>query len=135
MYEEKRENMNKVILIGRLTKNPEIRTTQQNLVIARYTLAVTRKFKQSQEDADFINCVTFGKMAQFANTYLDKGMKIAIVGRLQVHTYDDQNGQKRWTTEVVAEEQYFACDKKKQTIEGEQNTGFYPVEEDENLPF
>ena len=103
--------MNKVILMGRLTQNPEVRYSQaaEPLAIARYTLAVNRRFKrQGEPDADFINCVSFGKLAEFAEKYYKKGQMVSIVGRLQVRSWEDQNGQKRWSTDVVVEEQYFA---------------------------
>lgn len=99
--------MNKVILIGRLTKDPEIRYSQsaEPLAIARFTMAVNRRFKREGEpDADFIGCVSFGKQAEFAERYLKKGMQIALAGRISVRTYDDASGQHRWITEVIAEE-------------------------------
>lgn len=103
--------MNKVLLLGRLTKEPEVRYTQggEPMTVARYTLAVNRKLtKNGQQEADFINCVAFGKLGEFAEKYLRKGQLISVVGRLQVSSWDDQNGQKRWSTEVVIEEHYFA---------------------------
>lgn len=125
--------MNKVILMGRLTKDPEVRYTQQNVAVARYSLAVNKKFKrQGEPDADFINCITFGKSAEFAQKYLNKGKQIAIIGRIQVRSWENENGQKQWSTEVIVEEQYFADSKAKKTEEN----GFYPVEEsDDDLPF
>jgi len=103
--------MNKAILIGRLTKDPEIRYSQsaEPLAIARYTLAVNRKFKREGEpDADFVGCVAFGKSAEHAEKFYKKGMQIAVVGRIQVRSYDDpQSGQRRWSTEVVVEESEF----------------------------
>lgn len=125
--------MNKVILMGRLTKDPEVRYTQQNVAVARYSLAVNKKFKrQGEPDADFINCITFGKSAEFAQKYLNKGKQIAIIGRIQVRSWENENGQKQWSTEVIAEEHYFADSKTKKTEEN----GFYPVEEsDDDLPF
>jgi len=103
--------MNKAILIGRLTKDPEIRYSQsaEPLAIARYTLAVNRKFKREGEpDADFVGCVSFGKAAEHAEKFYKKGMQIAVVGRIQVRSYDDPNsGQRRWSTEVVVEESEF----------------------------
>ena len=102
--------MNKVILIGRLTKDPEIRYTQSNepLAVARYTLAVNRRFKRDNEpEADFIPCVSFGKQAEFTEKYYKKGMQIGIVGRLTIRSWDDQNGQRRWQTEVIVDEQEF----------------------------
>ncbi len=103
--------MNKVILMGRLTRDPEVRYTQSSepLAVARYSLAVNRRFKREGEaDADFINCVAFGKAGEFAEKYLKKGMQMTVCGRLQVRSYDDQSGQKRYVTEVVIEEQDFA---------------------------
>lgn len=103
--------MNKVILMGRLTRDPEIRYSQSEtpVAIARYSLAVNRRFKRDGEpDADFINCVAFGKQGEFAEKFLKKGLMICISGRIQVRNYDDQTGQKRWVTEVIVEEQDFA---------------------------
>lgn len=103
--------MNKVILIGRIVRDPEVRYSQgQNAnAVAKYSLAVQRKFKQEgQTDADFINCVAFGKAAEFTEKYLKKGTKIAVVGRIQTGSYTDKNGNKVYTTDVVVEEQEFA---------------------------
>lgn len=104
--------MNKVILMGRLTREPEIRYSQsaEPIAVARYSLAINRRFKRDGEpDADFINCVAFGKTGEFAERFFKKGMMVAISGRLQVRSWDDQQtGQKRWSTEVVVEEQEFA---------------------------
>ena len=99
--------MNKVILIGRLTRDPEIRYSQsaEPVAIGRFNLAVDRRFKREGEpDADFIGCVSFGKQAEFVEKYLKKGMQIAITGRITVRSYDDASGQRRWSTDVVAEE-------------------------------
>ena len=103
--------MNKVILMGRLTGDPEVRYSQgsEPVAVAKYRLAVNKRFKREGEpDADFINCVAFGKQGEFAEKYLKKGMQIAVSGRLQVRTYDDKNNQRQWITEVVIEEQDFA---------------------------
>ncbi len=97
--------------MGRLTKDPEVRYSQsaEPVAVARFTIAVNRRFKREGEpDADFIPCVSFGKTGEFTGRYFKKGMMISVVGRLQVRSWDDQTGQKRWTTEVVVEEQYFA---------------------------
>lgn len=100
--------MNKVNLLGRIVKDPEIRTAN-NSTIARYTLAVDRKFKQDgQPTADFIGCVCFGKSAEFVSKYFKKGTKIAITGRIQTGSYTNRDGQKVYTTDVVVEEQEFA---------------------------
>lgn len=105
--------MNKIVLIGRLVSDPEIRYSQQtNTAIARYTLAVDRMFKRDGEpQADFIRCVTFGKPAEFAENYLYKGIKIAVTGRIQTGSYTNRDGQKVYTTDVVAESQEF-CERK-----------------------
>ena len=103
--------MNKVILIGRLTRDPEVRYSagENATAIARYTLAVDRKYKQEgQQNADFIQCIAFGRSAEFAEKYFRKGMKIAITGRIQTGSYTNKEGQKGYTTDVVIEEQEFA---------------------------
>ena len=103
--------MNKVILMGRLTRDPEINYSQNgnNTCIAKYTLAVDRRFKQDGgQEADFISCAVFGKGAEFAEKYLHKGTKIAITGRLETGSYTNKDGVKVYTTTVIAEEQEFA---------------------------
>lgn len=103
--------MNKVILMGRLVKNPEVRQDANGVIaMARYTLAVDRMRTKKDEDpgADFINCVVFGKSAEFAKNYLRKGTKIVIEGRIQTGSYTNKNGQKVYTTDVVIERQEFA---------------------------
>lgn len=105
--------MNKVIMMGRLTRDPEIRYSQNGECIARYTLAVDRKFKKQGDGqtADFINCIAFGKSAEFAEKYLKQGTKIAITGRIQTGSYTNKDGNKVYTTDVVVEEQEF-CESK-----------------------
>lgn len=104
--------MNKVILMGRLTREPEIRYSsgENQTAIARYTLAVDRRFNRQGDDqsADFINCVVFGRGAEFAEDYLHQGTKIVVVGRIQTGSYTNKDGQKVYTTDVVVEEQEFA---------------------------
>lgn len=104
--------MNKVILMGRLTRDPDIRYSsgENQTAVARYTLAVDRRFKRQNDDqtADFINCVVFGKGAEFAENYLHQGIKIAVTGRIQTGSYTNREGQKVYTTDVVVEEQEFA---------------------------
>lgn len=104
--------MNKVILMGRLTRDPEVRYTQggaEAMAIVRYTLAVDRRFKRDSENtADFISCVAFGKTGEFAEKYLKKGTKILISGRIQTGSYTNKDGAKVYTTEVVVEEHEFA---------------------------
>ena len=103
--------MNKVVLMGRLTRDPEVRYSQgeNSMAIARYTLAVDRRRTANTENtADFISCIAFGKSAEFVEKYLKKGMKIAIVGRIQTGSYTNKDGQKVYTTDVVVDEQEFA---------------------------
>ena len=107
--------MNKVILMGRLTRDPEIRYAQDNsLPVARFTLAVDRRFKRdnSQQTADFINCVAFGKTAEFLEKYARKGTKFVVEGRIQTGSYTNKDGQKVYTTDVVCENVEFAESKK-----------------------
>ncbi|MBR6256470.1 MAG: single-stranded DNA-binding protein [Lachnospiraceae bacterium] len=108
--------MNKVILMGRLTKDPDVRYSQNSdspMAVARYTLAVDRRFNRGNgsngdQTADFINCVAFGKSGEFAEKYLHKGTKIAVTGRIQTGSYTNKDGQKVYTTDVVVEDQEFA---------------------------
>lgn len=103
--------MNKVILMGRLTRDPEIRYSQGNdqMAIARYTLAVDRRFNRNgDQTADFINCVAFGRSAEFAEKYLKQGTKIVATGRIQTGSYTNKDGNKVYTTDVVIEDQEFA---------------------------
>ncbi len=103
--------MNKVILMGRLTRDPEVRYSQGESAsaVARYTLAVDRRFKRDGEPtADFINCVSFGKAAEFAERYLRQGVKIAVTGRIQTGSYTNKDGVRVYTTDVIVEEQEFA---------------------------
>lgn len=103
--------MNKVILLGRLTKDPDVRQSQgaEQVTIARYTLAVNRRGKKQEgQQADFISCVAFGKAGEFAEKYLHKGTKICVSGRIQTGSYIRQDGTKAYTTDVVIEEQEFA---------------------------
>ena len=103
--------MNKVILMGRLTRDPEVRYSQGEnaTAVARYSLAVDRRFRRENEPtADFINCVAFGRQAEFAERYLRQGTKIAITGRIQTGSYTNRDGAKVYTTDIVVEEQEFA---------------------------
>jgi single-strand DNA-binding protein len=141
--------MNKVILMGRLTREPEIRYSQGDnaMAIARYTLAVNRRFKRDGEQAaDFINCVSFGKIAEFAEKYLHQGTKILVAGRIQTGSYTNKDNQKVYTTDVVIEECEFAESKSASTGEPQGRPtpaqadadGFINIPdgvEDEGLPF
>lgn len=140
--------MNKVILMGRLPRDPEVRYSQSSepVAVARYTLAVNRRFKRKDEpEADFIPCVALGKSGEFAEKYFRKGQLVGVIGRLQVRSWEDKEGKKHRTTEVIIEEQHFA-ESKKDTGEGKAAKedgqapadGFYPIDEsveDDDLPF
>lgn len=117
--------MNKVILMGRLTRDPEVRYSQgeKQIAVARYTLAVDRRFarRDGEQTADFINCISFGKPAEFAEKYFRQGMSVTICGRIQTGSYTNRDGQKVYTTDVVVEEQEFAESKK--ASESNSNSG------------
>lgn len=119
--------MNNVVLVGRLTGDPEVRYTQDKTAVARYTLAVDRRKK---DEADFIRCVAFGKSGEFTEKYFKKGMRVAVQGRIQTGSYKDKDGKTVYTTDIVAENQEFA-DGKRET----DNDGFMSVPKNEYLPF
>ena len=98
--------MNKVILMGRLTKDPEVKQTPSNIAVCSFTIACDRRFKSQngERQSDFINCVAWRQQATLLGNYFHKGSRIAVVGSLQSRSYDDQNGQKRYVTEVVVDE-------------------------------
>lgn len=152
--------MNKVILMGRLTSDPKMDWTrsEDSKQYATYTLAVNRRFKRNgEQEADFINCVAWGAMAEFAEKYMKKGAMFAVVGRLNVRSWE-KDGERHWATTVIVEECYFTGGKKdaeskpaqskptqskpvaqtgKQMGLAEQE-GFYPIDEsveDDDLPF
>ena len=136
--------MNKVILMGRLTKDPEVRYSQGEnaTAVARYTLAVDRQFKRDgDQSADFINCIAFGKRGEFAEKYLRKGTKIAVVGRIQTGSYTNKDGQKVYTTDVIVDEHEFVESKASQQNGGDSapvsSDGFTSIPDgiDEELPF
>lgn len=124
--------MNKTILMGRLTRDPEIRYSSgdEPTAIARYTLAVDRRYKRQgdEQTADFINCVVFGRGAEFAEKYLHQGIKIVVTGRIRTGSYTNKDGHKVYTTEVVIEEQEFAESKAAQngTTRSGSSTGNEP---------
>lgn len=137
--------MNKVILIGRLTKDPEVRYSQGDnaMATARFSAAVNRRFKNTEGnyDADFINCVSFGKTAEFIEKYFHKGDMIALVGRIQTGSYTNKDGVKVYTTDVVVEEVEFAGSKSNSGETQQNNTsrdnGFVNIPDgvDEEMPF
>ncbi len=139
--------MNKVILTGRLTKDPEAKCTQtaQPMTVTRFSVAVNRKFKKDGEpDADFFNCVAFGKTAEFISKCFTKGQMIALSGALKNNSWTDSNGQKRISTEIYIEDAEFCGNKADNGGESEQqqqkppSDDYYSVEEqinDDDVPF
>lgn len=139
--------MNKVQIVGRLTRDPEVRyTTGENAnAIARFSVAVNRRFKNAEGgyDADFINCIAFGKSAEFIGKYFKKGMAIGIVGRIQTGNYTNKDGVKVYTTDVVIEEAEFVESRKN----SEENNSVFSnattapsaslpdTDDDDDLPF
>ena len=108
--------MNKVMLIGRLTKDPDLRYTQSGTAVTNFTLAVNRRYNlNGEQEADFINCVAWNKSAEFVANYFHKGKQMALEGRLQVRSYEGNDGQRRWVTEVVAEQIEFVGSKNDST--------------------
>ena len=134
--------MNKIMLMGRLTKEPDVKITDTGLRICNYTIAVNRRFQQG---ADFFVCVAFGKAAEFVERYFHKGSMIAVVGRIEFESYTGKDGINRKSTKVIVDENYFCGEKSKadeslkQPVTEEQaDAMFYPVDEqfaDDDLPF
>ena len=147
--------MNKIILLGRLARDPDVRQTQGNepMAVCRFSVAVERPYssKRKEGDAtvDFINCVCFGKRGENIGQYFHKGNRIAITGRLQVSNWQDNNGQKRYSTDVVVEDFEFCENKNVNSVstnssqtttsspaQSNNNSDFFPiVDDDEELPF
>lgn len=138
--------LNKVILMGRLTKDPELRYTPNNIPVCSYTIAVDRNYARQgeQRQTDFIPVVSWRSNAEFVSKYFSKGKMIIVVGSLQVRTWDDQEGKRHYITEVIAEETYFG--ESKRDAENRMNIaldddhsrdieGFTPIEGDDELPF
>lgn len=132
--------MNNVVLMGRLTRDPDVRYTQGNnaMCVARYTLAVDRPKRKDQESqADFISCVAFGKSGEFAEKYLHKGTKMVITGRIQTGSYTNKDGQKVYTTDVVVENQEFAESKSSSSQQNQDQTqdGFMSIPDNVDDPY
>ena len=140
--------MNKTVLMGRLTADPQVRYSQGDsaTAVARYTLAVDRRFRRDGEPtADFIPCVVFGRSAEFAEKYFRQGMRVLVSGRIQTGSYTNKEGQRVYTTDIIADDQEFA-DSKNASAGGKQapemgkpiGDGFMSIPdgvEDESLPF
>ena len=135
--------MNKVILVGRLTKEPELKYTPSDVAVVSFTIAVDRRYTKPGEErqADFINIVAWRTTAEFVAKYFTKGQMIALSGNLQTRTWTDSEGKNRYITEVIAEEVSFCGGKKESSSDAaksdtpENNSGFELSENDEDLPF
>jgi single-strand DNA-binding protein len=132
--------MNKWIGMGRLTKEVETKQTNAGTAVSRFSIAVDRRVKQGEEKkADFINCVAFGKTAEFIAKYFDKGSSIVVIGRIQTGSYDNNEGKKVYTTDIVVEEVHFAGGKKQegqpQQASVNNSEEFVPVSDSDDLPF
>ena len=129
--------MNKIVLMGRLTRNPEIRATEK-IIVARFSIAVDRKFKRDNEpDTDFFNCVAFGKTAEFMEKYLSQGRRILVVGRAEIDSYTNKDGAEVKALQIKADEVEFADSKNSGAKPVTTDDGFMnvPDEIDEELPF
>ena len=129
--------MNKAILVGNLTKDPELTTTQSGINVARFTVACQRKYtnENGERDCDFINCVAWRASAEFIHKYFKKGNKIGIVGTIQTRSYDAEDGTKRYVTEVVVEESEFVQSKRDDGSQAENSKPELTPVDDDNLPF
>jgi single-strand binding protein len=133
--------LNRVVLIGRLTKDPELRYTPNGVAVANFTLAVDRNFKnaQGERDTDFIPCVVYRQLAELVTNYLAKGKLAAVDGRIQVRSFTGQDGQKRWVTEIIAEDVRFLSPKDNNSVNtapiGGAGTFGHEVTLDDDIPF
>ena len=133
--------MNKVVLVGRLTKDMELKYTAKGTAVASFTLAIDRRFKSQtgEKETDFINCVAWDKVGETASKYVGKGSQIGVAGRIQVRSYEAKDGGKRYVTEVVAEEiEFMGSAGQKEVVKAEKvdMDDFTPmVEDDDDLPF
>ncbi len=137
--------LNKAILVGRLTKDPELRSTASGVSVVSFTIAITRSYARQGEErqTDFINCVAFRNTADFISRYFAKGNMIAVDGSIQTRTWDDQEGKRHWVTEVMVNEAHFVESKKDSAAQGSAPTGggaalpmeFGPDATDDDLPF
>ena len=139
--------MNRVILMGRMTKDPEMRQTQSGVSVCRFTLAVNRRFaKEGQMTADFINCTAWRQQADFISKYFQRGNMIAIVGSIQTSTWEGQDGKKQYSTDILVDEAYFTGSKENTSAAAPTNLsggfndmdsmGFQVMDGDEeDLPF
>ena len=133
--------MNKVVLVGRLTKDMELKYTQKGTAVASFTLAIDRRFKSQtgEKETDFINCVAWGAVGETASKYVGKGSQIGVAGRIQTRSYEAKDGGKRYVTEVVAEEiEFMGSAGQKEVVKAEKvdMNDWEPMDSDlDSLPF
>lgn len=135
--------MNKALIMGNLVRDPEMRTTQNQVPVCTFTVAVERRFKDTNGNraADFINCVAWRQSAEFMTKYFHKGSRVVVIGAIQTRNYEDKDGNKRTATEIVVEEIHFGEKKassggQEQAPPPDSDAGFYKAsDEDTSLPF
>lgn len=131
--------LNKVILMGRLTKEPELRQTPSGVAVCSFSIAIARSFVKSGEErqVDFINCVAWRNMAEFVSKYFDKGRMINVVGSIQIRSWEDGDGTRRYATDVIVSEVNFCGDKKRNSDSdaAAPKDEFVSVPDDEDFPF
>ena len=136
-------NCNKVILGGRLTNSPELKTTQSGVSVCSFTLAISRKYSKDKQETDFINCIAWRQTAEFVSKFFGKGSSLCVTGSIQTRSWQDQNGQKRYATEVIVDEAMFVDSKSEVSANngtippayGTTTPAYEEVETDEHLPF
>ena len=143
-------NLNKVVLCGRLTADPELKQTQNGIAVVSFAIAVNRRFTrgadgQSNSQADFINCVAWRQTAEFISRYFHKGSSLCVTGSIQTRTWNDQQGNKRYATEVIVDEAYFVDSKSDNaapafgmdaaSFQTQQAPKFEEIAGDDDLPF
>ena len=127
-------SLNKIVIMGRMTADPEMRRTQSGTEICSFTLAVDQDYRHGDEKkTDFIDCVAFGKTAIFVSKYFQKGDMSAITGRLQIRVFSTKDGEKRRNAEVIVESIYFCGSKNKMSLGN--NSDFIEMQDDSELPF
>lgn len=134
-------NINKVILMGRLTADPELKTANSGTSIVQFTVAVNRAYSKDEQKTDFIDCTAFNKKAEFLSKYFRKGSSVIVFGNIQVDSFTDKDGNKRKSTRIIVDEVQFGESKQNKTEEVETTETVMPtfeelnLEEQENLPF
>ena len=133
-------NLNKVILGGRLTSDPELKSTTSGTLVTQFSIAVNRKYSKEQQQTDFINCVAWKGTAEFISKYFKKGSSICVTGNIQVRSFNDNQGNKRYATEVIVEEANFVdgkndVDKSEPAYVSSEDVDFETLSPDQDLPF